>query len=146
MLFRSAMANGDFDDLPGAGKPIKDLGGQHDPDWWLKKLVDREQITVVPMSLQLRQQDAELDDRLDRVSTEAEVRRILEEFNREVIAARYRAPEGPPLVTMPRDVDPDVEAWRTRRTTRLAEAARRAAAAEAAREAHPARRRWWRRR
>ena len=144
---RVAMAKGEFDDLPGAGKPIKDLGGQHDPDWWLKKLVEREQITgIAPPSVQLRKEDAELDARLDTLNTEAEVRRELEDFNSRVIAARYRLPEGPPLITMPRDVDHEVAAWRERRTAllerRRADAARRAAADRAA---PSRRRRWWRR-
>ena len=72
---RVAMARGEFDDLPGAGKPIKDLGSQHDPDWWLKKLVEREQIALLPPSLQLRKEDALLDDRLDPLNVEAVVRR-----------------------------------------------------------------------
>ena len=61
---RIAMERGDFDNLPGAGKPIKDLGAQHDPDWWIKRLVEREKITgVLPPALQLRKDDAELDGR-----------------------------------------------------------------------------------
>ena len=144
---RVAMAKGEFDNLPGAGKPIKDLGSQHDPDWWLKKLVEREQITgVLPPSVQLRKEDAELDARLDTLNVEAEVRRELEDFNARVIAARYRLPEGPPLVTMPRDVDHEAGAWRERRTALLAR--RRAQAAERAaevRESSAGRRRWWRR-
>ena len=59
---RIAMERGDFDNLPGAGKPIKDLGSQHDPDWWIKRLIERENITgVLPPALQLRKDDAELD-------------------------------------------------------------------------------------
>jgi hypothetical protein len=142
---RVAMAKGEFDDLPGAGKPIEDLGSQHDPDWWLKKLVEREQITgVLPPSLQLRKEDAELDGMLDTLNVEAEVRRELEDFNSRVIAARYRLPEGPPLITMPRDVDTEVDRWRERRTARRARRAE--AVRSAAREAQPPRRRrWWRR-
>jgi hypothetical protein len=55
-----AMERGDFDDLPGAGKPLA-LGETHDPDWWLKKLVERENVAVLPPSLALRKEDAELD-------------------------------------------------------------------------------------
>ena len=120
------MERGDFDDLPGAGKPIEDLGEHHDPNWWLKKLVEREHIAVLPPSLALRKEDAELDDTLDKLNVEAEVRRHVKDFNERVIAARYRLPEGPPLVTMPRDVDESVAAWRERRTTRLAEQRRKA--------------------
>jgi hypothetical protein len=139
---RQAMERGDFDDLPGAGKPIPDLGTTHDPDWWVRKLVERERIAVLPPSLQLRKEDAELDDRLDAVHREDEVRELVEDFNERVVAARYGNPVGPPLVTMPRDVDETVEAWRERRDVR-----RRAARAAAARSAPEprTRRRWWQR-
>jgi hypothetical protein len=142
---RRAMDRGDFDDLPGAGKPLR-LEPTHDPNWWVKKLVERENIAVLPPSLQLRKEDAELDERLDRLHTEAEVRREVEDFNERVIAARYRLPEGPPLVTMPRDVEDTVTAWQERRTARLAEqrAKARAALAERRTEKEP-KRRWWRR-
>ena len=145
---RQAMDRGDFDDLPGAGKPIADLGEHHDPDWWIKKLVEREHVALLPPSVALRKEDAELDATLDKLNGQAEVRRHVEDFNQRVIAARYRTPEGPPLITMPRDLDETLAAWTERRTARLA--ARRAeqrarAAAEAAAPAAP-KRPWWRRR
>ncbi len=144
---RRAMERGDFDDLPGAGKPISDLGEHHDPDWWIKKLVEREHVAVLPPSLALRKEDAELDATLDTFHTEGEVRRHVTDFSERVVAARYRLPEGPPLVTMPRDVDETVEAWRARRTARLAEQRRKAKEALAAQaEAPRAKRRWWRQR
>jgi len=138
---RQAMERGDFDDLPGAGKPIADLGEHHDPDWWIKKLVERENIAVLPPSLQLRKEDGELDDRLDKIHREAEVRDILEDFNKRVIAARYGNPVGPPLITMPRDVEATVAAWRERRDVRR----RKTRTAAAAAPTQPTRRRWWRR-
>jgi hypothetical protein len=141
---RQAMERGDFDDLPGAGKPIKDLGDSHDPNWWLKKLVERENVAVLPPSLALRKEDAELAATLDRLNVEGEVRRHVEDFNARVIHARYSTPQGPPLVTMPRDVEETVAAWKDRRAAR-----RRALAASAAASPTPrgSRRRWpWRRR
>jgi hypothetical protein len=143
-----AMARGEFDNLPGAGKPIQGLGAQHDPDWWLKKLIEREKISLLPPALQLRKDDGELDAQLDRHTAESEVRRLLEDFNARVMHARYTPVDGPPLVTMPRDVEPEVDAWRERRLAR-----RRAAEAERAQatQADPSpkststRRRWFRR-
>jgi hypothetical protein len=41
-LIREAIERGDFDDLPGAGKPIPGAGRPHDPNWWVKSFVDRE--------------------------------------------------------------------------------------------------------
>src|ERR1700753_1582667 len=67
LQIKEAMARGDFDDLPGAGKPLKGLGTQHDPNWWVKQLIEREKITgVLPPALQLRKDDAELEEQLDR--------------------------------------------------------------------------------
>jgi hypothetical protein len=121
---RVAMAKGDFDNLPGSGKPIKGLGTAHDPDWWLKKLIEREQVTgVLPPALQLRKDDAELDRRLDEMSAEPEVRHEVETFNARVLKARYTPVDGPPLVTQPRDVEETVRAWRERRVARRAQLA-----------------------
>ena len=76
---------------------------------------------------------------------------MLEDFNARVMHARYTPVDGPPLVTMPRDVDHEVDAWRERRLARrrAAEAERAAAAAERAHPPAPGterpRRRWFRR-
>ena len=93
---------------------------QHDPDWWLKKLIEREQITgVLPPALQLRKEDAELDAPLDRETAEyARYARLLEDFNPRVIEARRQLQGGPPVITPTRDVEAEVAAWRARRTTR----------------------------
>ena len=138
---RRAMERGEFDNLPGAGKPIEGLGAEHDPEWWLKQLIERERIAVLPPALQLRKDDAELDGVLDRLASEGEVRKQVEDFNARVLRARYTPVDGPPLITMPRDVEETVAAWRARR------AARRAAIAAAAPRPPAPRRRWlWRRR
>jgi hypothetical protein len=150
---RRAMARGDFDNLPGAGKPIEGIGGPHDPDWWVKKLIEREQLSGLgPPAIMLRKEDAELDERLDKVHAESEVRRIVDDFNSRVVNARMQLRGGPPVVTRTRDVDSEVEAWRERRAARFRESrAARAqpgvrSATEAEREsAQPRRRRWWRR-
>jgi hypothetical protein len=114
-----AMARGDFDNLPGAGKPIEGLGGTHDPDWWLKKLIEREHITgVLPPALALRTEDAGLEATLDRETSERVVRELLEDFNRRVVEARRQLLGGPPVITKTRDVDVEVEAWRRRRLDR----------------------------
>jgi len=118
LQIQKAMARGDFDDLPGAGKPIADLGTEHDPDWWLKRMIKREQVSVLPPALQLRKEDAELDGLLDKLAAEREVRREVEEFNARVLRARYTPMDGPPLVTQPRDVEETVTAWRERREAR----------------------------
>ncbi|WP_418057721.1 DUF1992 domain-containing protein [Pimelobacter simplex] len=134
---RQAMERGEFDDLPGAGKPLEGLGDTHDPDWWVKRLVERERITVLPPALQLRKDDAELDAALDRLASEREARAFVDDFNARVIRARYTPVDGPPLITLPRDVDATLAAWRERQ----AAAAERRRAAQALSAAAAPRRR-----
>ncbi|GAA4731080.1 hypothetical protein GCM10023216_23810 [Isoptericola chiayiensis] len=114
-LVDQAMRRGDFDDLPSAGKPLRGIGGTHDPDWWLKNLVEREQVTGVLPPAQLRQESAAMDETLDRESDEAGVRRVVEDFNARVVDARRQLTGGPPVVTPTRDVDAEVRRWRERR-------------------------------
>jgi hypothetical protein len=143
---RLAMERGEFDNLAGYGKPIEDLGVEHDPDWWVKKLVEREHIAILPPALALRKEDAELDGQLDRINVESEVRREVEDFNARVRKAIYTpptGPSGPPVITRQRDVDAEVDAWRERRTARIE--AQRAARAAALAAEPPKRRPWWRR-
>ncbi|GEK81205.1 DnaJ family domain-containing protein [Agrococcus baldri] len=148
LQIRRAIDRGEFDDLPGSGRPL-DLSDHHDPEWWLKSLMQREGFQPpLPPSIQLRKDDAALDDQLDRLPTEAAVRHETEAFNQRVISARYQLPAGPPLITMPRDVDATTTAWAARRAARI-EAAR-AKALEDEQERRRAsgreRRRWRRRR
>ena len=114
---QKAIERGDFDDLPGTGKPLPPL--DDDPNWWLKKLIERERITgVLPEALQMRKDDAELDSLLDRQGSEAQVRDLLEGFNRRVVNARRQLQGGPPVITPTRDVEAEVAAWRDRRARR----------------------------
>jgi hypothetical protein len=140
---RRAMERGDFDNLPGAGKPIRGLGATHDPDWWVKSLIERERITgVLPPALGLRKEDAELDGVLDRETTEDGVRRTVADFNRRVVEARRQLQGGPPVVTPTRDVDAELVAWRARRAARR-EQHRRQLASDADGQGPGRRRRWW---
>ncbi|MFT4294695.1 MAG: DUF1992 domain-containing protein [Micropruina sp.] len=131
---RSAIDRGEFDNLPGAGKPL-DLPDRHDPDWWLKSLVKREGLAMLPPSIELRKDDAALDEQLDQLPNEAAVRRAVKEFNERVIWARYQPPAGPPLITMPRDIEATVAAWADRRAARAEEARPEAEEARARKEA-----------
>ncbi|MGA9103447.1 DUF1992 domain-containing protein [Aeromicrobium sp.] len=140
-----AIERGEFDGLPGTGKPIDDLGTTHDPDWWLKRLIEREQITgVLPPALSLRVEDAQLDDVLDAERSERRVRELLEDFNARVVGARRQLQGGPPVITPTRDVDAELESWRQRGAARR-ERAQRPPAVRRVPDPEVRRRRWWRR-
>lgn len=111
-----AMRRGAFDDLPGAGKPLEGLGTHHDPDWWIRRKIETENLTGLgPPAILLRTEDRELDATLDEFSRESDVRELLEDFNKRVIEARRQLLGGPPVVTKTRDVDAEVQRWRERR-------------------------------
>jgi hypothetical protein len=138
-----AERRGVFEGNPYHGKPLPGLDGQHDPDWWIKSKIEREDIRgIAPPALALRTEDAELDDHLDALSVESDVRDVLVDFNARVKEARRQLLGGPPVVTPMRDVDAEVARWRDRRQARAASAA--SAAAVHAAETRPTR--WWRRR
>jgi Domain of unknown function (DUF1992) len=136
-LLRDAMAQGKFDNLKYAGKPIPGLGEAYDPDWWVKGLLQRENVTGLgPKAILLRTEDAGLEARLDAEFSEKQVRDLLEDFNRRVIDARRQLQGGPPVITKTRDVEAELVAWRSRRA---------ATAAAAAPPEPEAKRPWWRR-
>ena len=148
---REAQERGEFDDLPGAGKPL-DLSDSGDPDWWVKRMAKREKLDfsgALPGALGLRKEAATYPDALADVRTEQQVREIVTDYNKRVLADRLRPAVGnlPPLLAKTLDVDELVEQWRVIRAERDERA--RAAAEEAARtsaaERAAMRRPWWRR-
>lgn len=113
-----AIRRGEFDDLPGAGKPLENLGTHHDPDWWIRRKIETENLTGLgPPALLLRTEDRELNDHLDALSRESDVREVLEDFNKRVVDARRQLTGGPPVVTRTRDVEAEITAWRDRRAS-----------------------------
>lgn len=143
---REAQDRGDFDNLPGTGKPL-DLSDSGDPDWWVKRYARREQLDLggaLPGALGLRKEAAGFPESLVDVRTERQVREILDDYNKRVLADRLRPAVGklPPLLARTIDLDEMVEQWREVR-------AQREAARAAARAAEPPRQQvrttWWRR-
>ncbi|WP_432791182.1 DUF1992 domain-containing protein [Brevibacterium sp. K11IcPPYGO002] len=114
-----AIKRGDFDDLPGLGKPLTGLHGSSDPDWWIKQKMDSEGINgVAPAAFQLRKENAVLEDTVDAFTEESDVRDYLAGFNARVREAVMDLREGPPVFTPPRDVEKEVAAWRRRRNAK----------------------------
>jgi hypothetical protein len=137
---RQAEAEGAFENLPGAGRPIPDLDRQHDDLAWLAGYLRREDVDVVeilPPSLQLAKEVETLPDRLAGLASESRVRAVITDLNERIDAAYARPQVGPPLRVKKVRVDDAVEQWR---------AARPPVPAPAAVPSPAVRRRWWRRR
>jgi hypothetical protein len=119
IAIRQAQRRGEFENLPGAGKPLQNLRETTDPDWWFRRKIERERITGLgPPALTLRTEDRDLDARLDAASSVDAVRELLEDFNKRVREAQRQLLGGPPVVTSPRDVEAEIARWRERRAAR----------------------------
>jgi hypothetical protein len=111
---REAQEAGAFDHLPGAGKPLPGVADGYDPLWWLKRLVQREQISILPPSLELlRRVESELA-KIWHVSKEVEVRSRVLALNAEIAKVNARAAEGPPTRLGLLNVDEIIAEWRAR--------------------------------
>lgn len=113
---REAQERGEFDNLPGAGKPIPGRGQPEDELWWLKGYLAREQLTMaLPASLQIRKEAEDILARVAKERRESQVRRVVTELNDRIRRETRTPTQGPPLRLGPLDVDAVVEAWREKR-------------------------------
>ena len=113
---RTAMEDGAFDNLPGAGKPLPNYGQEFNPLWWVKRLVQREQVNVLPPALELlRKVETELAA-IEKLEDEAAVRRHVAALNVEIAKVNATVVEGPPTRLSPLNVEQVVARWRQTRS------------------------------
>lgn len=117
---REAAERGEFDNLEGAGKPLRDAGRDYQEDWWVKDWLEREGATagVIPPTLALRRDVEDLEAAVDRLRTEREVREHVAELDERIRRARVGLMDGPPVVLPPLDAEEVVAAWRARKASR----------------------------
>ncbi len=108
---REGAAAGAFSDLPGAGKPLTGLSGDHDDDWWLKAKLRQERLSYLPPTLRLRKEVEEARLAIAAAEREDTVRRILDEINAQIRDVNRRGADGPPSTLMPLDVEAEVAKW-----------------------------------
>lgn len=141
---REAQERGAFDDLPGAGRPIKDLDKPWSAERWAADLARREGVDLsatLPPSLRLRRERERLLAGLGDLDQEARVREAVAGFNDSVREAFRRPVTGPPLTVGLMDVEEVVGRWRELRAVeQQTEQAVPAAGAEAP---APSARGWW---
>lgn len=77
---REAVERGEFDDLPGAGRPLPGLGGTYDPDWWVKEWVRRTSLeeTLAEVRSTIRSELPKLKAFPDSSETSGRIRELNE--------------------------------------------------------------------
>jgi hypothetical protein len=138
---RRAEAEGAFENLPGAGRPIRGLDRPHDDLAWVAEYLRREDVDVaevLPPALQLAKEVETLDERLAGVRSSAVAHAMIDDLNQRIDEAYARPQTGPPLRVKKVRVDETLARWRAART------AAEPAPAPPAPTANNRRRRWWR--
>jgi len=118
---REAQERGAFDNLKGAGKPLKSINGRDDPDWWVRGLIEREDIShseLLPAGIRLRREIEDLPTTLARAHTERDVRAIVADLNDRIRDARKPRSTEPPAFIRAVDVDAAVATWREARANK----------------------------
>ncbi len=113
---REAEERGEFEDLPGAGKPLADLDKPFDEMWWVRNKLHREGLSYMPPSVALRKEAQDALEEARNARSEGEVRKIVANINAKIRDANRRGIRGPSLMLTPFDVERVVDEWRARRT------------------------------
>lgn len=81
---REAQASGEFDNLPGFGKPIPGIDEPYDELWWVKDKLKREGLSNLPPALALRLDVERTLARIQTLTAESDVRRELAALNERI--------------------------------------------------------------
>jgi hypothetical protein len=115
-----ANAEGAFDNLPGAGKPIAGLDREQDPLTWVVNKLRSEQVDladILPPQLALAREAERVAEHLRSLPSEAMVLAYLSDLNDRISLAHARPAEGPPMRTKLVKVEPLLEQWREYRAS-----------------------------
>jgi hypothetical protein len=94
------IARGDFDDLPGAGKPLPSRTADESMVTWVLEKAKKENLDVfgmLPPGLALRKEREDLPRRAAALPSEPAVRALVEDFN-DRVRLFWRRPQDPPVV------------------------------------------------
>jgi hypothetical protein len=117
MQIREAQERGEFDNLPGAGKPIPGINDPPDEMWWVKQWLKREELSYTPPTLAIRKAREDFLDQLGTFRTEEAVRKAVGELNVRIREVNSKATSGPPSTVVKLDPERVVAMWTERRTS-----------------------------
>jgi hypothetical protein len=114
---REGYESGAFNNLPGFGKPLPELDEPYDEQWWIKGLIRREQLSLLPPALEIRRVvEAGLAE-IRALRHEGQVRRAVAALNEQIRKANFAITWGPPSSQMPLDMEQVVADWKLNRGT-----------------------------
>jgi DnaJ-like protein len=108
-----AAERGEFDDLPGAGKPIPKSDEADEGQAWLRNYLRREGVPaeeMLPTPLRLRKEAERLAQTVHALTSEQHVREAVAELNERIMKWR-RIPLGPPIFVALVDEQAMVARW-----------------------------------
>ncbi len=91
-MIREADEAGEFEGLPGAGKPTDDLDLVYEPAWWAKRFVERQRLSDAAVALAARIREG-LPGLLAREDQER-ARAGIDALNEDIIAWNAQAPHA----------------------------------------------------
>ena len=117
---QDAEERGEFDDLPGAGKPLPRRSAADDAQVWLREKLRREGVStevLLPAPLKLRKQAERLAETLQELHSEQEVRDAVAGLNCRIAEWR-RVPVGPSIFVPLVNADEMIRRWREGRPSK----------------------------
>jgi Domain of unknown function (DUF1992) len=112
---RESIERGEFDNLPGAGRPLEGLDAPHDEEWWVKQKLRRERVSYLPPALAVRKELEVALDQVAEATSEGTVREIVSAINARIVHVNSRTINGPPSTVSPLDVEVVVDQWKVAR-------------------------------
>jgi hypothetical protein len=113
---REAQERGDFDDLPGKGKPLPDLHGRGDDLWWVRRKLKDEGLEYLPPALRARKDVEEARRRIAAATSEHDVRDIVAAINERIREVNRTVLHGPASTLALMDGDAEVRRWQAGRS------------------------------
>ena len=112
---RRAAERGEFDNLPGHGKPLPGLDRPREEMWWVKQKLRREKLSYLPPTLALRKEVHDTLEAARAAPTEGAAREIVTRLNQTIVEANRAPLRGPAVMLRPVNVERFLGEWRRAR-------------------------------
>ena len=113
---REGQERGEFENLPGHGKPLQGVDGTRDEMWWVRDKLKRENVSYTPPAMSLRVERDQTLDKIRAATTEKQVRELVDALNERIRYVNSQTISGPPTTIGVLDIDDVLRKWKAART------------------------------